>query len=115
MRNGLEYRWMSEVVVHAFTRWVANPNLAGPRRWILPSPIDWHPMDHGDRVIVFSTDWDPFTTSRAQAEKRSQRISAPSLRNGSITSKLGQRSGEFLTYLKNESSISICAGSSGVR
>jgi hypothetical protein len=60
---------MNEVAVHTLSSWSANPNLESSRRWILPHPIEWHPMDYGERVISFSTDWDPFMTPRAKAEE----------------------------------------------
>jgi hypothetical protein len=60
---------MTEVAVHTLSSWSASPNLESSRDWILSHPIDWHPMEYGQRAISFSTDWDPFTTPRAKANK----------------------------------------------
>jgi hypothetical protein len=60
---------MTEVVVHALSSWSASPNSEPNRRWILPHPIDWHPMEYGDQVILYTTTWDPFTTPRTKAKK----------------------------------------------
>jgi hypothetical protein len=68
VRHGLEYGWMSEVVVHTLSAWVTDPRLEESRRWFLASPIDFHPMTYGEQVIEFSTHWDPFTTSRKKAK-----------------------------------------------
>ncbi len=67
--NGLHFGWMTEVVIHTLSRWSASPNLESSRRWVLPYPIDWHPMEHGERVVFYSTDWDPFTTPRETAKR----------------------------------------------
>jgi hypothetical protein len=60
---------MAELVVHTLSRWSASPNLESSRRWVLPYPSDWHPMEYGERVVFYSTDWDPFTTPRETAER----------------------------------------------
>jgi len=69
VENGLQFGWITELVIHTLSRWSASPNLESSRRWILPYPSDWHPMEHGERVVFYSTDWDPFTTPRAKAER----------------------------------------------
>ena len=66
--NGLHFGWMTEVVIHTLSRWSANPNFESPCRWVLPHPSDWHPMEYAERVIFYSTDWDPFTTPRKTAK-----------------------------------------------
>jgi len=67
--NGLDFGWITELVIHTLSRWSASPNLESSRRWILPYPSDWHPMEYGERVVFYSTDWDPFTTPRETAKR----------------------------------------------